>query len=188
MQPPNPEVSDPFQEEKMAQWGRERAVKNPNGDCFYLAVGEGNGDFEGCDNRTVANNLRRLVGDHILENQREEQNRRASVQSDPGKAAQRKEQLHRADSSRRASLQSNPEKAGVRQEQLRRAEANRRVKQATDPEYRSVRVSQLKSAQDKLRTRLLGFLHTRMYQGRKHLGVRHFVPFGGVSVILVGDE
>jgi hypothetical protein len=68
-QPPNPEASDPLQEEKMVQWGRGRAAKNPNGDCFYLAVGEGNGDFEGFDNRTVANNLRGLVGDHILSNQ-----------------------------------------------------------------------------------------------------------------------
>jgi hypothetical protein len=66
--PPNPEVGDPSQEEKMAQWGRGRAAKNPNGDCFYLAVGEANGDFEGFDNPTVANNLRQIVGDHMLAN------------------------------------------------------------------------------------------------------------------------
>ena len=36
--------------------------------------------------------------------------------------------------------------------------------------------------------KLFGLLHDRMSQGRRHLGVAAEVPFGGVSVILFGDE
>ena len=36
--------------------------------------------------------------------------------------------------------------------------------------------------------KLFGFLHDRMSQGCRHLGVAAEVPFGGVSVIVFGDE
>jgi len=55
--------------EKMVEWGRERAPKSPDGNCFYYSLGEALDLFEGYANLAVSQNLRVQLATTMNNNQ-----------------------------------------------------------------------------------------------------------------------